>query len=115
MNLPEKYPDHLATVALTITEALQRDGIDPARADEIAFAATEKVRFEHGGDTSYIPKGHLYQVLTEWREIYDAWANQSVEVDELRRRYDLTERHLRRIIAWGRNERVKRDQLTLEL
>jgi Mor family transcriptional regulator len=114
MNLPERYPEHLKTVANVIAEALERDGVDPSRAGEIAFAATERLRFEHGGDAPYIPKGHLYESSVQWDEIFAAWSS-GTPMAELLDRYDITPRHMRRIIDHGRTKRVKRDQYALDV
>lgn len=106
MQFPEKYPAPLCTLAQSIAESLQRNGVEQAEAERIALDATDVLRFTHGGDAPYIPRGYLFDIYNEHKEMWEAFTGDNYE--ELARKFDCTVRHVRRVIAEiGRAERAK--------
>jgi Mor family transcriptional regulator len=113
MQFPDRYPEPLKTLALSLSESMQKDGIDPEDADRYAMHATENYRFTHGGDTPYIPKGVLYEIHQEWVAIFEAFRGDNH--DELAHQFDTTPRHIRRIVAAMRKYEMQKRQGSLEL
>ncbi len=92
----------LLEIARVVQEQLQTDGIPADQARKVALAAADQVRQNYGGTEVYIPKG-LALVLSErdwqiWREFRNS------NYDALAKQYDITPRHIRRIIERCREE-----------
>lgn len=101
----------LLEIARIVQEQLQTDGVEGVKAREIALKAADHVRTNYGGTEVYISKGAAL-ILTErdwkiWHE-FDGY-NQR----DLAQRYNMTSRHIYRIVARCRDEDFIRRQLNL--
>ena len=112
-NISSKRPgmEALLEIARLVQEQLQSDGVDAVKAREIALKAADHVRINYGGTEVYISKG-IALVLHDrdwkiWRE-FDGY-NQR----ELATRYDITPRHVYRIVERCRDEEFLRRQMNL--
>lgn len=107
MLFPDKYPEPLRTLVRCIAESLQRNGVDAAEAERIAFDAAETYRFTYGGEATYIPRGHLFDIGNEHQAMWKAFTGDNY--DQIAKAFDCTPRHVRRVIAEvGAIERAKR-------
>ena len=71
LNVPERYPETLADLAVLLHERLARV-LDPARAAVVALDLAEDVRAKWGGGAIYIPRGDGFERSRRdaavWRE-----------------------------------------------
>jgi Mor family transcriptional regulator len=68
-----QYPEVLLDVAACLTGSLERRGILPETAAEIAHEATESLRKRWGGMDLYIPKGEELELAPKYLLIYERW------------------------------------------
>lgn len=101
----------LMDIAQVVADALGQAKLAPELCLEIGRQAAEAVRKTYGGEQIYIPKGR-FMVLTErdrqiWREFTGANAF------ALAKKYQVTERHIYRIVALMRAEEFAARQLQM--
>ncbi|MCI0418186.1 MAG: hypothetical protein L0387_07195 [Acidobacteria bacterium] len=103
------YPELLEDLRTFLVADLQKMGLGQD-CERIALAVTERIRTCWGGEQVYIPKGRFLDASNRDEEIESQfnWTN----TRELRRRYQLTTRHLYRIV--GRVRAARRKKLLQE-
>ena len=97
------YPEVLETISAAVAGVLVDRGVEIAAAREAGQVAAERVRQDFGGFQVYVPSGKMHALSARDREIYAAWKPGENEF-VLCRQYDITERHLRRIVEARRAE-----------
>ena len=100
------YPEVLEDLRCYLVTDLQRMGLADQDCERIALAVTERIRTYWGGEQLYIPRGRFFHRRKRDDQI-EAEFN-GTNARELRKRYDLTERHLYRIVDQVRAARRKK-------
>lgn len=91
-----EYPELLEHIAATVTATLVDLGFPVDQARPAGRDTAEAVRRHFGGQQLYIPMGKFMELSQRDRDIYAKW-NGKNDV-ELIREYNVSDRHLRRII-----------------
>lgn len=99
------YPELLEDLRTHLVGDLQRMGLD-GDSERIALAVTERIRTFWGGVQIYIPKGRFVDVRKRDEEIEAAFTGTNTRA--LRQKYQLTERHVYRIVDQVRAARRKK-------
>ncbi len=96
-----EYPEILTDLGEHLAEKLERRGIEPEQASDLAFSITEYLRRYWGGQEVYIPKAeHLEQAGRDQR-ISEHFAAGWTFL-QLNREFNLTEQRIRQIIRAAR-------------
>ncbi|NMG48958.1 hypothetical protein GO613_12690 [Azoarcus communis] len=113
--LDAEYPSALREIATCLYLHLRTQPVvsDDTQAAHIALALTEGLRREIGGGQIYVPKGDEYELTARDREILDRFNGHNHE--QLAREYDVTTRHIYRLLQRRIREEVKRRQAALPL
>jgi Mor family transcriptional regulator len=120
MKFPPEYPELLQQLALTLKGCMERDGVEPDAAGQIAFDAVEDVRFIFGGHSFYLPQGEGYEMSRREKEILDAYtsgpgAYTRDRADQLATQYSVADRTIYRIVARAKAREKAERQGTLAL
>lgn len=102
------YPEDLLDLLDQWAARFVAMGETEARARELAFAASEVTRESIGGEQLYIPKGRYFALSVRDRELFALWNGQNTHL--LCQKYDVTERHIYRIVEAMRKEEQERRQ-----
>lgn len=99
--LPLGYPTRLRNMALTayahLLEEMRPVGDDVHRVAWLAFTTVESLSLAHGGEQFYMVKGMTYRAQQRARQIAAEYTGHNIE--QLARRYRLSEPRVRQIIA----------------
>jgi Mor family transcriptional regulator len=66
-----EYPEILMDAAAILAKAMERHGMQPDRASDIAFEAVEALRTTWGGQPCYIPKAEYIELGPIHRQVYE--------------------------------------------
>lgn len=113
LPLPEGYPELLGEIAQVVAQSLVDVGIATELAQQAAFAAADGVRRQFGGQQPYIPIGMEFFLSERDRAMYERWNGRNGT--ELCREYNITARHLGRIVAAMRERDRRARQGSLPL
>jgi len=102
------YPEDLLDLLDNWAARFVEMGETTERARELAFAASEVTRASIGGEQLYIPKGRYFALSVRDREIFLRWNGQNTHL--LCQEFDVTERHIYRIVEAMRKEEQERRQ-----
>lgn len=98
---PRRGVQLLLDVANLISAALVADGLDKAKADDIALMAADRVRHNYGGEEIYIPRGVALIIERRDAEVFAKFDGSNHFL--LAHEYNLTVRQIYTIV-----ERVRR-------
>lgn len=104
---PESYAPIWREIATYLCQQLSADLPADLGCAELAFALTERLREELGGQQHYLPRGRV-DLSERDREIGEAFTGRNLR--ELVRRYGLSEVRVRQIHAAYRAEQIARRQ-----
>lgn len=68
-----EYPEVLTDAAACLAQALERQGIGPERASDLAFEAVEALRARWGGMDLYIPKAQYLETAPKHERIWELY------------------------------------------
>ena len=102
------YPEILLDYIDTLTARGVKKGKTTEQAREDAFEAAEEWREGYGGEQIYIAKGRYFTLSGRDRKIYDRWNGKNTHL--LCQEFDVTERHIYRIVEAVRKEEMERRQ-----
>lgn len=103
------YPELIEHIAATVAATLVDRGIEVGDAKVAGQECAEAVMMSLGGQQIYIPMGKFLKLSERDREIYAKWNGRNDVA--LCREYNISERHLRRIIeAMREADRRSRQQ-----
>ena len=112
-----EYPEILTDLGEHLAEKLERRGMEPEQASDLAFSITEYLRRYWGGQEVYIPKAEHLEQAGRNRQIYEhflaGWS-----FIQLNREFNLTEQRIRQIIRatrLGRRQQVVQPFLPMGL
>lgn len=105
-NSADAYPEILEDLRTFLIAELQSMGLVDQDCERITLAVAERIRTYWGGQQIYIPKGRLFKLSNRDEDI-EAEFN-GTNKRELRKRYNITARHLYRIVDRVRAERLKK-------
>lgn len=105
-NSADAYPEILEDLRDFLRADLQSMGLVDQDCERIALAVTEWIRTYWGGEQLYLPKGRLFKLSNRAQAIEAEFNGKNSR--ELSKRYDLTERHLYRIVDQVRAARQKK-------
>jgi len=92
-----KYPEFLSDLADKLSALLVEEGLARERAQAIARRHVDAVRRDWGGLRPYVPMGRALDNDRRDAEIKRRWNETNAR--ELCREFDISEPHLRRIVA----------------
>lgn len=104
----DHYPEILADLKAIVADSLTAAGIDPAKSNQCAHQAAEKIRKSWGGQMVYIAKGKDYELSQRDLEIWEKFTGRNHS--QLCRDYGISLQWLYKIINYQRAEDVKRRQ-----
>jgi Mor family transcriptional regulator len=114
--LDAEYPEVLADIAREVHQRLMthpKAKLPHPVAAEVALQVAESVRKNIGGVSTYIPRGHMYEISVRDRKLWEEFKGDNYQ--ELAHRYDMTEMRVRQIVARvAAAERAKRQQNLFE-
>jgi len=103
-----QYPEELLLQMEGWADEFEKMGESPERARELAFRASERTRDSIGGEQLYIPKGRYFALSVRDRQIFAKWNGNNTHI--LCQEFDVTERHIYRIVEAMRKEEQERRQ-----
>ncbi len=107
----DKWPQTLAEIVDVLVDTARRAGIGVDDAWAQAERSVLAISAYIGGRSIYLPRGDRVLEAIRDRRIWSEFRGDNTV--ELARRYDLTERHVQRILAEQRDLHVKRVQRPL--
>lgn len=107
----DKYPPVLLDIVETVRDMLVAAGADQVKANDIAFAAAEKIRFKWGGTNPYVSKGQEFELDRRDREMWRRYNGTNRLA--LCREYEITEQRFYQIMRRMNEEEIERRQMKL--
>ena len=102
-----EYPEILIDAASTLAKALERSGLLPDRASDIAFEAVEALRSTWGGQPIYIPKAEYIELAPLHLQIYERYMAGD-DPKDIAPDFDYTVQWVRTIIRTARMTRSQK-------
>ena len=112
MTMEAKRAELLADIEAHTTEQLIELGIDPAKAEHAACCLADHLAEHWGGLVFTMPKDHAYRLSQREREILDLHSH-GMRLPELAKRYGMTERGVRKLLARSARRHVVDNQMGL--
>jgi len=98
------YPETLEYLRTFLLSNLEDIGVG-ADASRVALAVTELIRAHWGGMQIYIPRGRYVEITVRDIQVEASFTGNKTDTRKICRRYNLTERHVYRIVQHVREAR----------
>lgn len=99
-----QYPEILLDAAAILAKELERRGMAPEMASDVAFSAVEELRSKWGGADVYIPQAQYLELSSKYAEIYERWLA-GEQVPELARSFGYSFQWIRQVVRTARLQR----------
>ena len=107
----DRYPELLLDLADQAQHHLVQHGIDATVAEKISWELAEHIRHAWGGVMNYIPKGMLYEITQQHRQIWAEFAGDNHQALALK--HDMSVQHVYRIVKRVGDEERRKRQVVL--
>jgi len=112
-NRAGQYPEALEDLKIFLASNLEDMGLG-TDAERVALAATELIRAYWGGQQIYIPRGRYVEITVRDIKVEASFNGNKTETRKICKRYNLTARHVYRIVQHVREARRKQQTTNIE-